>query len=414
VAESSSAGQQVSTGEQAVLDLISVEEIVELTQALVAAPGENPPGGESATTAVLAEACRSHDLRCELTEVQPNRANLSATLDGAAGTDGAAGPGLLLLGHTDVVPIGDGWSLDPLGGQVRAGRLYGRGATDMKGGLAAAVVAMSALRKAGVALSGPVELAAVVDEEEDGAGIQHYMAAADRSGFVGCIVAEPTDLQTIIAARGDSYAEVTVRGRAAHAGRPSDGVNAIYGAAAVITELENWHHELATDAHPLLGPASWSVGQVHGGTGTAIVPAECVVHADRRLLPGETSADVGAALSARVARLGLEQRGLSVETRMTMEMPGFETEREHPFVVVTDGAVSAAGGPRLPLGGWTAACDGGFVQRDADVPVLVLGPGSVAEQAHSADESVGIEELHTAARAYALAAMRLLSTPERV
>lgn len=404
-----SAEYSVTPREQAVLDLISADEITELTRSLVRAPGENPPGGESPTSAVLAEACRDRDLPCELTEVEPGRPNLSARLESA---NGHTGPGLLLLGHTDVVPIGTGWTVDPIAGSVSDGRLYGRGSTDMKGGLAACVVAMSALRKAGVPLSGPVELAAVVDEEEDGLGIQHYMASGDRHGFAGCIVAEPTDLQTIIAARGDAYAEVTVRGRAAHAGRPGDGVNAIYGAAAVVSELETCHEELARTAHPLLGPASWSVGQVHGGTGTAIVPAECVIRADRRLLPGETSDDVLKALTKRLNSLELEARGLTVEARMTMEMPGFETSPEEGFVTVTDGALAAAGGPGRPLGGWTAACDGGFVQRDTDVPVVVLGPGSVAEQAHAADESVGIDELHLAARAYALAAMRLLDNED--
>ena len=278
----------------------------------------------------------------------------------------------------------------------------------MKGGLAACMVAMSALRGAGVSLSGPVELAAVVDEEETGKGVRHFMAARDRRGFLGCIVAEPTDLQTIVAARGDSYLEITIRGRAAHSGRPGDGVNAIYGAAAVIAELESWHHELAESAHPLIGPATWSVGQVRGGTGTSIVPAECVLLADRRLLPAESADEVLATVTQRLGLLGLQERGLSVETRVTMEMPGFETAADHPFVTITDGVLGAAGGPGLPLGGWTAACDGGFAARDAHVPVVVLGPGSVADQAHRVDESVAVDELHVAARAYALAAMRLL------
>ncbi|MCW2756405.1 MAG: family metallopeptidase, partial [Nocardioidaceae bacterium] len=186
--------EPVTAAEQAVLDLVDVDELVALTQALVRAPGENPPGGEAATVAVLADACRARHLSPTLTEVEPGRQNLSVTLSGADG------PGLLLLGHTDVVPVGEGWTTDPLGGLVRDGRIFGRGATDMKGGLAAALVAMSVLRRAGVALSGPVELAAVVDEEETGKGVRHYLSEQDRSHRVGCVVAEPTDLQTVIAA----------------------------------------------------------------------------------------------------------------------------------------------------------------------------------------------------------------------
>jgi len=392
----------VSAAERAVLDRISRDEIIELTRSLVGAPGTNPPGAEEATVSELFDACTARGLECSRAEVEPGRPNLSATFAGADG------PGLLLLGHTDVVPIGTGWTVDPLGGLVRDGRLFGRGSTDMLGGLAACVVAMAALREAGVELSGPVELAAVVDEEETGKGVRHFLTTRERPDFLGCVVAEPTDVQTVLAARGDSYVEVTVRGRAAHAGNPADGANAIYGAAAVVAELESWNHELARTPHRLIGPATWSVGQVRGGTGTSTVPAECVLVADRRLLPEESAAEVVEALSRRVASLALADRGLAAEVRVTMEMPGFETAADHPFVTAVDGAVGAAGGPGLPLGGWTAACDGGFVARATGVPVVVLGPGSVGDQAHQPDESVDLEELHVASRAYALAALRLL------
>ena len=217
----------------------------------------------------------------------------------------------------------------------------------MKGGLAAALVALAALR--GTRLSGPVELAAVMDEEETGKGIRAYVADTQRS-FVGCITAEPTDLQTIIAARGDSYLRVAVHGRACHAGNPADGANAIYGAAAVVAEIERLHAMLAADPHPLLGPATWSVGQINGGTGGSIVPAECVIVADRRLLPGESPAAVLDDLRHHVAALRLEDRGLTVDLDMPMEMPAFETAADTDLVRITEAARVDAGGPELPLG----------------------------------------------------------------
>ena len=247
-----------------------------------------------------------------------------------------------------------------------------------------------------------------MDEEETGKGIRSYVETADRP-FLGCITAEPTDLQTIIGARGDSYLRVAVHGRACHAGNPADGANAIYGAAAVVTEIERIHAELAENPHPLLGPATWSVGQIQGGTSGSIVPAECVLVADRRLLPGESPEAVLASLRDRVNGLRLQDRGLTVDLEMPMEMPAFETPADADLVKIADAALADAGGPGLPLGGWTAACDGGFIARDLGVPVIVLGPGSVTTQAHRADESVAIEELLVAARAYALTALRLLS-----
>ena len=328
----------------------------------------------------------------------------------------ATPPGAGLWLNHQVVPVGDGWTVSPTGGMVRDSRLFGRGATDMKGGLAACVVAMDALRRAGVSLSGPVDLAAAVDEEDTGKGIRHHLGEligergsdGAATAYTGCVVAEPTDLQTIVAARGDAYVQVRVTGRAAHSGNPADGANAIYGAAAVIGELERWHGELAARAHPLVGPPTWSPGLVEGGTGASIVAAEATVVADRRTLPAEQPDVVLKGVQARVDALDLPARGLSAEVSLAMDMPGFETAGDNPFVVAVDGAIGAVGGPGLPLGGWTAACDGGYVARDLGIPVVVLGPGSVQTQAHRADESVGLDELLTAARAYALMALRLL------
>ncbi|GAA1551814.1 M20 family metallopeptidase [Kribbella hippodromi] len=416
----------LTPAEQKVLDRIDPDLLVRITQDLVRAPGQNPPGEEAATVTALTAAARDLGLEVRTSPVEPGRDNVSITLAGGNN------PGLLLLGHTDVVPVGDGWTVDPYGGLLRDGRVYGRGATDMKGGLAAALVAMAALRE--TTLTGPVELAAVVDEEETGKGIRAYIeehrsaagqfsdkghghgaghGLGTRPGaarqYLGCITAEPTDLQTIVAARGDSYLQVSVHGRASHAGNPDGGANAIYGAAAIVSEIEKLHAELAAAPHELLGPATWSVGQINGGTGGSIVPADCVLVADRRLLPGEIPAEVLADLTRRVEALHLEDRGLTVDLAMPMEMPAFETPEDTPLVRITETARTDAGGEPLPLAGWTAACDGGYIARDLGIPVLVLGPGSVTTQAHRADESVPLTDLLTAARTYTLTALRLLS-----
>ncbi|CAM4156157.1 Acetylornithine deacetylase [Mycobacterium basiliense] len=386
--------------ERAVLDTIDENHLVELTRSLVRATGQNPPGEEAATVAALSGAAAELGLDVTEQRVRPGRHNVLIT------KTGGAGPGLLLLGHTDVVPVGDGWTRDPFGGVIEHGRIYGRGASDMKGCLAAALSAMAALR--GTELSGPIELAALVDEEDAGIGIRAYVAStAPRSH--GCITAEPTELQTVIGARGASYLRVLVRGTACHAGRPDDGANAIYGAAALVAEIERMHAELADHKHPLLGPATWSVGQIQGGTGASVVPAECVVTADRRLLPGESSTAVLDDVHARIEALRLADRGLTFEIEMPMAMPAFLTPAESTLARTVGAAVVDAGGPALPPGGWAAACDGGFIARDLGVPVVVLGPGSVSAQAHRPDESVAIDEIILAARAYALTALRLLA-----
>lgn len=395
--------------ERAVLDLVDVDEVVDLARSLIVVPGVNPPGEEQARAEVLARACAERGLVTELDEAADGRPNVHVHLLGGQA------PGLMLLAHSDVVPLGDGWTTGLAPGAVRGGRVYGRGSADMLGGIAATVVAMAALVRSGRRPAGPIELAVVVDEEENGIGIAHLLRSSRGAGpWAGCLVTEPTDLQTIIAARGAMYLRIRIHGRAAHSGRPSDGASAVYGAAEVIGALEQWNDELAHTRHPLsdlVGPATWSVGLVHGGSGASIVPAECELAVDRRLLPGESAASVVAEATRRLTDL-LQARGLTFEIDSPMSMPGFATSADDRLAQLSQQAVRDSGGPPLPLGGWTAACDGGFIAQHTQTPVVVLGPGSVNEAAHRPDESVSIADLGTAARTYALIMLRMLGAAE--
>ncbi|HKJ12401.1 MAG TPA: ArgE/DapE family deacylase [Ornithinimicrobium sp.] len=398
-------GRSVDAVEDTVLRRIDADEVCRILRRLVQARGENPPGEEAERAGVLQQLAEEAGLEHHAWEVEPGRPNVQVSLDGGGGS------GLLLLGHTDVVPVGEGWSRDPFGAEVEGGRMYGRGTSDMLGGLAASLAAMSAVRRAGVELSGPVVLASLVDEEENGLGVRDWIGggadAVHDGGLHGCIVAEPTDLQPIIAARGACNLDITVTGVPAHAGNPDDGRNAIAGAAVVVADLERWHTELAAAPAPLVGPATVNVGAIEGGLGASTVPDRCHLRVDRRLVPGEPAADVVAEVTRRIAALGLEDRGLGVEVVEAMDMPGFATAADDPFVTTVDGALRDAGGPGAEPGGWSAACDGGFVATHWGVPVMVLGPGSVHEQAHRPDESVSLEEVVTATRAYALAILRV-------
>lgn len=398
---------------------VDPDEVVRITQRLVRCAGTNPPGEEAATAAEIAAIATELGLEVETVEVAPGRPNVVVTLpaSGATGaTDSTApdGPALLLVGHSDVVPVGAGWTRDPFGGELADGRIYGRGATDMKGGVAAALAAMGALRRCGARLRGPVVLLAAIDEEETGLGARHWIehGLPRLAGLAGCLVAEPTDLQPIIAARGDSYLHVVVDGQAAHAGNPADGRNAIHGAALVVAAMERWHDDLAA-APPVLdglvGPATLSVGTIRGGESTAMVAARCELEVDRRLLPGEDPEQMLAEARRRVADLDLADRGLTSRVELVMALPGFATDAADPFVARTQRALADAGGPELPPGGWSAACDGGHVAVATGAPVVVLGPGSVTGQAHRPDESVGVEELATAARCYARLACAVLA-----
>jgi acetylornithine deacetylase/succinyl-diaminopimelate desuccinylase family protein len=387
--------------ESRVLAAVDETALTALLQGLVRCPSPNPPGCEEQTAAYLAKACEAAGLSVELDPVLPGRPNLYASVGPPDGR------GILVLGHTDTVPAGDGWTYEPFGASVESGRLVGRGAADMKGGLAAAVAAMGALLRAGAPLRERVTLAAVIDEEEHGHGVRAFL---NRRPTARCaLVPEPTELETVVACRGNCYVEVTVEGQAAHAGSAEQGRNAIYGAVRVVDSIRRLDDELAAHTHPLLGRSAWSVGTIHGGTATATVPAACSVSVDRRLLPGQTGAQALSEVERALGRLALEDDGLRASAELLMEIPSFELASDDPLVRVVQRASVDAGAPERRLSGWTAACDGGYVMRDAGIPAIVLGPGSVAEQAHKPDESIELREVVLAARIYALAILRLLS-----
>jgi acetylornithine deacetylase/succinyl-diaminopimelate desuccinylase family protein len=392
----------LTADESRVLAAVDEAALTALLEGLVRCPSPNPPGCEEQAVAYLAKACEAAGLSVELDPVLPGRPNLYASL-GPPGGDG-----ILVLGHTDTVPAGDGWTYEPFGASVESGRLVGRGAADMKGGLAAAVAAMGALLRAGVPLGERVTLAAVIDEEEHGQGVRAFLARRPKARCA--LVPEPTELETVIACRGNCYVEIAVQGRAAHAGSAEHGRNAIYGAVRAVESIRRLDDELAAHTHPLLGRGAWSVGTIHGGTSTAMVPAACSVSVDRRLLPGQTGAQALSEVERALGTLALEDDGLRARAELLMEIPSFELDSDDLLVQVVQRASVDAGGPERPVGGWTAACDGGYVMRDAGIPAVVLGPGSVAEQAHKPDESVELAEVVQAARIYALAMLRLLSS----
>ncbi|HEY3107581.1 MAG TPA: M20/M25/M40 family metallo-hydrolase, partial [Chloroflexota bacterium] len=305
--------------ETRVLARIDRDELVELTRQAIRFASVNPPGDEAPLAEMLAAALRREGIGVELVAHGPGRASVAARLRGAGRRRG-----LILTGHLDVVGAGERpWRHDPFGGEVANGRVYGRGSSDMKGAVAAMLLAAAALRRAGASLAGDLVLAFTAGEEVDGLGAEALATSGLLGGSDAVVIGEPSDLDVYVAEKGNLTVEIETAGRTAHASMPELGVNAIYGMADLIAALERWRP--AGAPHPLLGEPTLSVGLVRGGVKSNVVPDGCVVEVDLRTLPGQVQARVLAELEELLTDLRRRRPGLEVRVSRTLGRAAVET-----------------------------------------------------------------------------------------
>jgi acetylornithine deacetylase/succinyl-diaminopimelate desuccinylase family protein len=307
---------------------------------------------------------------------------------------------LLFSGHVDTVPFGDGWTRDPVGGEVEDGRLYGRGASDMKGGVAGMLVALRRLAAVRESWSGSVVMHVVPDEEPGGQEGAELLLAQGLIAGDAAIVTEPSELRVFRAQKGNIFAAIRVTGRSAHGSMPQHGDNAVSRAVRLAIDLEErLAPRLRTRRHPLLGSATLSVNTIAGGTRTNVVPDECVLTVDRRIVPGETLADARAELEAFVgdrARITYEHAGAA-----------FDTPEDHWLVRAAVEAVRQVHGFDPPIGGLVGSSDARYYASGAGIPTIIVGPGAM-DQAHVPDEWVDVERLGLSVRLYRRLALSLL------
>ena len=348
-------------------------------------------GHEQAVAEAFAGLCQAVGLEVEMQEVEPGRSNVIASWRVGRG------PRLLLTGHLDTVPVGEGWERDPFGAEVEGGRLYGRGACDMKGGLAAMLGAVVDLRARGAEPAGDVTLAAVVGEEEDSAGTRALIARGVEADWA--VLAEPTAMALVVANRGLMNYRLIVKGSSVHASSPELGRNAVTAAARLVLELEVLREGLATRHHHLFGSPNLTVGTIHGGTRPYVVPDRCEVEVDRRVNPGETREQVVAELQEAVTRTRAHVPWLDVELEAGPDYLAFEIPEEHGLVRSMTAAMASAQLPRR-ISAWRAASDAGFLVHTAGIPCVLFGPGDIEQAAHRPDEWIDLEDLEVAQRVF--------------
>lgn len=373
---------------------VEVDAVVPLTQRLVRTFSENPPGDTRAACDVLAAELSGEDFELEFFEPVPGHVSLIATHD-----FGGGGRTLVLNGHVDVVPATEGWTRDPLGGEVEDGKLYGRGSLDMKGAVAAMTVAARSLVRARLPLRGKLVLLAVADEEAGGANGAGALVEAGKVRADGVVVGEPSDGGVVIAHRGPCFVGLRTYGRAGHASQPENFVNAVELMVDALTVIRSI--ELSHEPHPLLGSPSVAVGTtISGGRKVNIVPDLCEATLDVRMVPGMNPSGVLDDLHDGLARHGLRTpEQYELEILMSGETAVIDPKSE--LAQIAAGALGLELGRAPELRGMSAATDGWWFANRAGIPTIMgLGPGSIS-RCHVADEHVDVAELEAYARVYA-------------
>ena len=408
----------------------AADEIVAFTAALIRIPTVNPPGEAYPDCArllgdklaecgfdvdyVVPDGCPEH------TPAHP-RVNVVGLARGRHER-----PAVHLNGHLDVVPAGEGWSVDPFGGIVRDGRIYGRGACDMKAGLAAAVFAAEAIRRAGVTLNGPVEISGTVDEESGGfAGAawlaEHGRLVRDRIDYV--IIPEPLNVDRIgIGHRGAYWFEVETRGRMAHGSMPFLGVNAIEQMALILDRMrDELHPALAarTTAVPVVPEAARHAtiningvmgGQPVDGMQTPCVADSCRAVFDRRFLLEEGFDATKAEIQSLLARAAATAPTLDYELRDLMVVHPTRTPEDSPLVAILEWHIEQVTGRRATHVASPGTYDQKHVERIGGIrDCVAYGPG-ILDLAHQPDEWCGIDDLISATKVLALSILDLTRT----
>jgi acetylornithine deacetylase/succinyl-diaminopimelate desuccinylase-like protein len=366
-------------------------DVVELCQALVRIPSVNPDGepgtdktGELACAEYVGEFLRGCGAEVVLDEVEPGRPNVIGRFPARPSNDGKRKPRIVFCPHTDTVSI-VGMSIDPFGGDLRDGCVWGRGASDTKGPMAAMLWALHEAHEIIPDLGVEVHFVGFMSEESSQLGSRHF--ARNHGPYDLAIVGEPTEMRTVFKHKGCLWADVHTYGVAVHGATPERGVNAIVKMAAIVQGLDMGFRTRLVELGGVdewLGASTINLGMIRGGSRSNIVADHCVLRVDMRTTPGLNRA--GGALQALqhyVASIDPEAR-----VEPLPETKPLDTDPDNPLVrqLVACGA---------PLTGAPWFCDAAFLS-EAGTPAIAIGPGSIA-QAHTRDEFIRVEDLHAGA-----------------
>jgi acetylornithine deacetylase/succinyl-diaminopimelate desuccinylase family protein len=321
---------------------------------------------------------------------------------------GKGGRRLIFNGHLDVVPAGNPsqWEYPPFQGKLHKGRIYGRGSSDMKSGIASFIHALSTIERSKIPLhQGAVILHLVSDEESHGHQGMGFLTQRERIQGDAALVGEPTDLQPVIGQKGALWLRIFTIGRSAHGSRPDLGVNAVEKMVNLIERLRIIPLE---KEHLLLGKPTLNIGTIQGGTKVNVVPESCEIEVDRRMLPGEKKEEVLGEIKEMLDSLQSQDPFFQYRMEEIDFAEPSEVDPDEEIVKIGVEAIENVTGRKPSLRGFSGFTDSRFYVNRCHIPTLIFGPGGV-DQSHTMDESVEVDALVQAAHIYAMILIDYLS-----
>jgi acetylornithine deacetylase/succinyl-diaminopimelate desuccinylase family protein len=375
---------------------IKKKELVELSKQLVQIPTENPPGNEKQAVLFLKPILSRTGFKVKILLSPKGRWNIVAERKWGKG-----GRRLIFNGHLDVVPAGNPsqWKYPPFQGKLKMGRIYGRGTSDMKGGIASFLHAFSLVDRSKIALKeGTVIIHLVSDEESHGHQGMGFLTQKGLTRGDAALVGEPTDLDPVIAQKGAIWLRISTIGKSAHGSRPHLGVNAIEKMMKLIDQLNSI--SLERD-HPLLGKPTFNIGTIQGGTKINVVPDRCEIELDRRILPGEKKDEILREIKKILDSVQSQDPFFKYQMEEIDFAEPSEIDAEEEIVKIGLEAIREVREEKPTIKGFSGFTDARFYINQCHIPALIFGPGEV-DQSHTTDESVEVDALVQAAQIYGL------------
>jgi len=400
------------------------DELIRLLSELIAINTADPPGENYDQCAQFLKSQLS-DIGADVEIIQPysevlvqyglakkpvNRPSVIATVNGLKRK-----PVLHFNGHYDVVPASGSWRVDPYAATVQNGKIYGRGATDMKAGIAAMIMAAKVLRQENIQLDGTLSLSFVPDEERDGPAGTRFLIESGMISADYCIVGEPTGgVDLCYGHKGSLWLEITTYGRSTHGSRPWKGINAFTQMVEVVKEIDrnikpSLLYQEGVDISDQVAGMTGTIslgGIISSGNSLNVVPASCMMTVDRRLAPGESPAQVLDNFHSILRGLEKKSSDFKADVRILSQYPAYVTSVDTLIISTLEDTLLDITGVKPELFLMLGGCDMRFF-HSRGIQTVIYGPG-IRGMSHQSDEYVELDKIVTATQVYAITALRLL------